>query len=74
MRSGEVASGRKFLATTSKAAAAMSYCMLCQRVSAAAFAQYQDWQHSGSLYILTTPEGANLPVNPHERDVVGPSG
>jgi hypothetical protein len=26
-----------------------------------ALAEYQDWQHSGSLYILTTPEGANLP-------------
>ena len=25
------------------------------------FAQYSTWQHSGSLYILTTPEGANLP-------------
>lgn len=25
------------------------------------FAQYSNWQHSGSLYILTTPEGANLP-------------
>jgi hypothetical protein len=27
-----------------------------------AFAQYPGWQHSGSLYILTTPEGANLPA------------
>ena len=27
-----------------------------------AAAQYQGWQHSGSLYILTTPEGANLPA------------
>lgn len=26
----------------------------------AAFAQFDDWQHSGSLCILT-PEGANLP-------------
>ena len=26
-------------------------------------AQYADWQHSGSIYILTTPEGANLPVS-----------
>jgi hypothetical protein len=24
--------------------------------------QYQDWRHSGSMYILTTPEGANLPA------------
>jgi len=28
----------------------------------AAPAQYPGWQHSGSLYILTTPEGANLPA------------
>jgi hypothetical protein len=28
----------------------------------AASAQYPGWQHSGSLYILTTPEGANLPA------------
>lgn len=28
----------------------------------AASAQYSDWAHSGSLYLLTTPEGANLPA------------
>ena len=27
-----------------------------------ASAQYQGWPHSGSLYILTTPDGANLPA------------
>ncbi|MEI7901088.1 MAG: DUF2341 domain-containing protein [bacterium] len=27
-----------------------------------AAAQYPGWQHSGSLYILTTPEGAGLPA------------
>ena len=27
-----------------------------------AFAQYPDWQRSGALTILTTPEGANLPA------------
>ena len=32
-----------------------------------AFAQYQDWQHAGSLYILTTPEGANLPASASEQ-------
>jgi hypothetical protein len=31
-------------------------------------AQYQGWQHSGSLYILTTIEGANLPATTMERD------
>ena len=25
-------------------------------------AQYEQWQHNGSFHILTTPEGANLPV------------
>jgi len=33
---------------------------------AEAFAQYAGWQHSGSLYILTTPEGANLPASASE--------
>jgi len=32
-----------------------------------ASAQYQGWQHSGSLYILTTPEGANLPATASEE-------
>ena len=29
---------------------------------------YADWQHSGSLHILTTPEGANLPASASESD------
>ena len=29
-------------------------------------AQYAGWQHSGSLYILTTPEGADLPASASE--------
>ena len=29
-----------------------------------ASAQYKGWQHSGSMYILTTPEGANLKYSP----------
>jgi hypothetical protein len=28
-----------------------------------AAAQYPEWQHSGSLYLLTTPEGADLPAS-----------
>ncbi len=28
--------------------------------------QYQTWQHSGSVFILTTPEGANLPASASE--------
>ena len=27
----------------------------------AASAQYPGWKHSGSVYVLTTPEGADLP-------------
>jgi len=33
-----------------------------------ASAQYPGWQHSGSLWILTTPEGANLPATASEKD------
>jgi len=32
----------------------------------AASAQYSPWQHSGSIYLLTTPEGANLPASASE--------
>ncbi len=31
-------------------------------------AQYPEWRHSGSLFILTTPEGANLPPSAAEKD------
>ena len=31
-------------------------------------AQYQEWKHSGSLYIVTTPEGANLAAGAIEHD------
>jgi hypothetical protein len=33
----------------------------------AASAQYQAWQHSGSFFLLTTPEGANLPATATEE-------
>ena len=33
-----------------------------------ATAQYPGWQHSGSIFILTTPEGANLPASAAEND------
>ena len=29
--------------------------------------QYAAWQHSGSMFILTTPEGANLPASALEK-------
>ena len=32
-----------------------------------ASAQYPGWQHSGSMYILTTPAGANLPATAAEE-------
>ncbi|MCX6872593.1 MAG: DUF2341 domain-containing protein [Verrucomicrobia bacterium] len=35
---------------------------------ASASAQYQGWQHSGSLCALTTPEGANLPATASEEN------
>lgn len=34
-----------------------------QNKPAAGLAPYLGWQHSGSLYIVTTPEGANLPAD-----------
>jgi hypothetical protein len=34
----------------------------------AARAQYPDWPHSGLVYILTTPEGADLPASAAEKD------
>jgi hypothetical protein len=33
----------------------------------AAPAQYAGWQHAGTLHILTTPEGANLPASASEE-------
>ena len=37
-------------------------------IAGTTFAQYKDWEHSGSLYLDTTPEGANLPATAHEKD------
>lgn len=33
-----------------------------------ASAQYPGWEHAGSIYLLTTPEGANLPATALEHD------
>lgn len=33
-----------------------------------ASAQYVGWQHSGSIFIITTPEGADLPATASEAD------
>ena len=35
---------------------------------ATASAQSPGWQHEGALFILTTPEGANLPATAEEKD------
>ena len=37
-------------------------------VVSSASAQCADWKHSGSIYILTTPEGANLPASASVKD------
>jgi len=37
-------------------------------VGSIASAQYADWRHSGSIYILTTPEGADLPASASVKD------
>ena len=42
--------------------------MIFSTVSARAQADYTGWQHSGSLWILTTPEGANLPPTVMEEN------
>ena len=36
-----------------------------------AHAQYPAWQHPGSLHILTTPEGADLPATASVADFPG---
>jgi len=41
--------------------------MLCVALPETA-AQYGDWKHSGSMYILTTSDGANLPASALEKD------
>ena len=35
---------------------------------ATAFAGYEGWQHSGSLFVLTTPDGADLPATVSEEN------
>lgn len=41
---------------------------LLAAISTHTFAQYDGWRHSGSLFILTTPEGADLPPSASETD------
>jgi hypothetical protein len=42
--------------------------MLLAGLLQTASAQYAGWQHSGSFYILTTADGANLPASASEDD------
>ena len=42
--------------------------VLAAGLSTWANAQYPGWQHQGSLYVLTTPEGANLPASASVED------
>lgn len=39
---------------------------LCIALITGASAQYQGWRYSGSVYLLTTPEGADLPASASE--------
>jgi len=45
----------------------MTSVMMFLAMVAPTLAQYDGWQHSGSLYILTTPDGANLPATASEE-------
>jgi hypothetical protein len=56
--------------TKSTVAIGFAYGLLSAAIFAAtepATAQYQTWQHSGSIFILTGPEGANLPPSASEN-------
>jgi hypothetical protein len=47
----------------------MAIClMIVLSITFTAHAQYIGWQHAGSIYILTTPEGANLPATASEEN------
>lgn len=41
--------------------------MLLTGLLEVALAQYPGWQHQGSLYVLTTPDGADLPASASEE-------
>ena len=44
------------------------YCVvLLLAIPQPASAQYEGWRHSGSLYVLTTPDGADLPAGCAEK-------
>ena len=43
-------------------------CLIATIATSFAATQYGDWKHSGSMYIVTTSEGANLPASAFEKD------
>lgn len=45
-----------------KSSLLVAACLLLLSPAAAHAGPYDAWKHSGSLYLLTTPEGANLPA------------
>ena len=46
----------------------LSLILLCIGLLPRASAQYEDWNHAGSLYLVTTPEGADLPASALEEN------
>ena len=52
--------------TTTLALAAFTIALLLAPLAQAA-APYSGWQHSGSLYVITTPQGADLPATAAEN-------
>ncbi len=46
----------------------LSLILLCIGFLPRASAQYEDWNHAGSLYLVTTPEGADLPASALEEN------
>jgi hypothetical protein len=42
--------------------------LLLAALASTATAQYPGWKHTGSVWILTTPDGANLPASAIEKD------
>ena len=42
--------------------------LTCAALVSTSHAQYAEWKHSGSIWILTTPEGADLPESATVKD------
>ena len=44
------------------------FVLMCIGFLSQASAQYGDWKHSGSIYVVTTSAGANLPASAVEKN------